>query len=198
MALPFLVEYKNFDVSDRLNWVSENMKSENGLYFHGTDENGKPNGVVWLRGVGWYAMTQVDILDSVPEGLQKEKMIKDLTLFFDSMLKHQNMYNGMWKNVLYPKTFICNKYETSGTLMMSYALLKAYKKGYVNDIKYKKAGLKAFNGTVKNKLHKELDDIYLSAHVSDKAKYYCDCNKYVSNEAKGIAPLLLVYNLLKQ
>ena len=197
MALPFLVEYKNFDVFNRMNWVSENMKNEDGLYFHGTDINGKPNNVVWLRGVGWYAMAQVDILDFMPEGTKKEKMKSDLAAFFDSMIKKQNKYNGMWKNVLYPKTFICNKYETSGTLMMSYALIKAYKKGYVSDKKYEKAGLKAFNGTVKNKLHKELNDIYLSAHVSDKANYYCDCNKYVSNEAKGIAPLILVYNLLK-
>lgn len=195
MALPFLVEYKNFDISDRLNWVNDNMKTENGLYFHGADENGKPNGVVWLRGVGWYAMTQVDILDSIPEGLQKEKMKYDLTLFFDSMLKHQNIYNGMWKNVLYPRTFICNKYETSGTLMMSYALLKAYRKGYVNNIKYKKAGLKAFNGVITNKLNNilKLKDIYISAHVSDNTKHYCNCRKYVTNEAKGIAPLILTY-----
>ena len=82
--------------------------------------------------------------------------------------------------------------------MLSYAFLKAYKKGYITEEKYYNAGLKAFNGTVISKLTNNLKDIYLSSSVSDDSRDYLYCRKYVKDEAKGIAPLILIYSLLRE
>ena len=133
-------------------------------------------------------------------------MIEQLTTFFDAMLAVQDK-NGMWKNVLYydHENFhywgvfnnSCNKYETSGSLMMAYALMKAYSKGYVTDQKYATAGILAFNGTIHKYLHQGLngqyilENIYRSTGASTNIYYYTDCNGYLENEAKGIAPLIL-------
>ena len=212
MALPFELEFEKFvikkitpktadSIFERLNWVSSNLKNEEGLYYHGCENDGKTvNGIVWLRGAGWYAMAQVDILELFPEGEHKEILKKQLMNFFDSMLKYQNENNGMWQNVLYPenKNIQCNYFETSGSSMMAYALMSAYINDLVTDEKYAYAGLKAFNGVVENNLIREkffsdyeLKDIYKVAIVFDDIEKYTKCSYYVKNDAKGSAPLIL-------
>jgi unsaturated rhamnogalacturonyl hydrolase len=110
----------------------------------------------------------------------------------------------MWKNVIYPnKKLKCNYYETSGTAMMSYALLKAYNQKILTDEKYLNAGLKAFNGVVESKLKEKwnskfiLKDIYFATNVKKDPQYYCNCRLYVQNDTKGIASLILASTEVK-
>ena len=224
MAQPFVLEYekeanrlglkhKNNDskniVFNRLNWVHNNMANKLDFYDHVVSNDGKEtNHVSWLRAIGWYAMAQVDILDSLPEGENKEVMKIQLKNFFDPMIKKQSKTNGMWKNVVYSHTgkeFMnifemghnCNYYETSGSAMMAYALMKSYNEGYLTDKKYAYAGLKAFNGIVSNNLKQtdkhrySLSNIYRSTGASSQISYYKSCRGYLFDEAKGVAPLIL-------
>ena len=209
MALPFIARYKHDsatynEVFNRMNWVSNNMALKNGLYSHGAKIDGIKNNVVWLRGAGWYALTQIELLDILPESKNKEIMKTQLVKFFDSMLKYQDKKTGMWKNVIFPKYYNkCNRFETSGTLMMAYSLLEAYNKGYVKDKKYLNAGLRAYNGVIDHHLKKthgykyRLKNIYITSNVKNFPKDYCKCYNYVTNEAKGIAPLIMSTKAIK-
>ena len=226
MALPFILEYENFyhkpnfersneTIFKRMNWVSHSMVNRAGLYDHVISYDGNTtNGISWLRAIGWYAMAQVDIIENMPEGKYKEIMINQLKVFFDNMLKKQNYFNGMWRNVVYThdkKEFLnnfhngknCNYYETSGSAMMAYALLKAYNNNYVNDKKYAFAGIKSFNGIVSNNLIEHegklsLKNIYRSTGASDNIQYYKACSGYLEDEAKGIAPLIMASSEVKK
>lgn len=197
MALPFILKHdKNYnEISKRLDWVNKNMRLSNGLYSHGADFEGNPNNIVWLRGVCWYGMLQMEILDISEDEVFREKIKKQLNEFLDGMLKYQDYKTGMWRNVIYPKVYKCNKFETSGTLMMAYLLLKAYSKGYVTDKKYLYAGMRAYNGVMYNNFSEKnirhLNNIYLSSNVKNNPQEYCVCEKYISDEAKGFAPLIL-------
>lgn len=215
MSLPFLLEYdKAFfnqikpgtanDIFNKLNWVSENLLKDVGLYNHGCKSDGKTmNGIVWLRGVGWYAMAQVDIINMFPKGPQKEILKQQLKRFFDGMLPYQDMDTGLWYNIIYPENqnVECNYLEASGSAMMAYALLSAYIEGFVQDEKYAYAGLKAFNGVVENKLkmydfNYNLTDIYKSAIINEDAESYCKCENFIKNDSKGSAPLILASTIV--
>lgn len=212
MSLPFLMEYDRLfngpddklkfsdEIFDRLNWVSENLINDVGLYNHGCYDDGKTmNNIVWLRGVGWYAMAQVDILSMFPKGPKKEILKNQLARFLDGMLAYQDEETGLWYNVVYPTTASdteCNYLESSGSAMMAYALMTAYNEGFVDDEKYAYAGLKAFNGVVDNKLKLfdlkySLTDIYRASIVHNDVDSYCYCDRYVDHDPKGSAPLIL-------
>ena len=213
MALPFLALIANYASSDkvfdrikpqeiyntifdRMDWVAAHLKDEQtGLYYHGADKYGRPNGVVWLRGVGYYAMTQIDLMELLPDGKRKEKLKQDLLRFLEAMLQKQDIQTGLWRNVVNaPNNLPDNRFETSGSAMMAYTLLKTYNDGITTDTKYLQAGLKAFQGIMSNKLHRrvkgyQVEDIYKSSSVFADPAHYCLKEKYMQNEAKGIAPL---------
>lgn len=214
MSLPFLALIANhaaeapfhsvnskkvFDsIFERMEWVAYHLKDEKtGLYYHGADRKGQPNGVVWLRGAGYYAMTQADLIELLPEGKRKEKLKMNLLSFLDAMLQKQDGTTGLWRNVVnYSSELPENRFETSGSAMMSYALLKTYNDGIATDEKYLQAGIKAFKGIMGNKFHKSIwgyynvKDIYRSSSVFTDPARYCIKGKYVTNEAKGLAPLI--------
>lgn len=218
MSLPFWIEYEHYlygtttkkttdEIFKRLDWLYKNLRTNNGLYYHGCQSDGKSNnGYVWTRGLGWFAMGQVDVLKLYPEGEKKEILKQHLKELFDSMIAEQDKETGLWYNMLYPKdiNFGCNKLETSGSSMMAYSMMSAYLNDLVTDKKYAFAGLKAFNGVVENNLHNsflhghQLDNIYKVAIIYDgeDAKRYYDCSLYVTDDPKGSAPLILASTLV--
>ena len=213
MTLPFLALMANQATADkdfeqinpqeiyntifnRMDWVATHLKDkQTGLYYHGADIHGHPNGVVWLRGAGYYAMTQIDLLALLPDGKRKEKLKQDLLLFLDAMLQKQDSKTGLWRNVVNaPDNLPNNIFETSGSAMMAYTLLKTYNDGITTDTKYLEAGLKAFQGIMSHKVHQRIggytvQDIYQSSSVFPNPAQYSLKEKYVKNEAKGLAPL---------
>ena len=226
MALPFLMEYANalddglltnssvtstqiYDtINSRLNWVAENMyDGETGtntqLYHHGWNgSNG--NGVFWGRGIGWYAVALVDIIDMMPDSYRTQ-LTANLTKLFEGMLKWQDTESGMWYNVVnkdgtlfYTKTnddgtttTTYNELETSVSSMMAYAMMKAYREGWV-DAKYYEAGLRALNGIMENKVNSSgaIEDTYKSSSVFTSETEYLK-NGYTTNEAKGVGALIM-------
>lgn len=215
MAQPFLMEcsskYKMLGIEKeeadkirssvfrQMEWTAENMKDKFGLYNHGVDYHGKLNRVVWLRAVGWYAMAQVDVIELMPEGSEKEKMKERLVPFFDAMLRYRDKKTHLWFNVINIPGVKNNRTETSGSAMMAYALLKAYNNGYVTDTKYKEAGLETFNSLAKNKIRRYafkyiLKDTYSHSNVKSNYNDYCKKELYKNNEAKGLSALILAAN----
>lgn len=184
-------------VYTRFSWVAEKMyDNTTGLYHHGWNVSGnKGNGHFWGRGIGWYAMALVDVIDMMPADYQ-ELMKPYLTKLFDGMLKYQDVDTGMWYNVVNRASDLSkNILETSVSSMMAYSLMKAYNKGYVTDSKYGQAGLAAFNGVVANKVSESegsyaVKDTYLKSGVGTTDEYYT-ANGYTVDEAKGTGALIM-------
>ena len=184
-------------VYNRFAWVAENMyDSTTGLYHHGWNvSKNTGNEHFWGRGIGWYAVALVDVIDMMPATYQTQ-MTPYLTKLFDGMLNYQDADTGMWYNVVNRRTDLGkNILETSVSSMMAYSLMKAYNKGYVADAKYGKAGLAAFNGVVSNKVTGSegsyaVKDTYLKSGVGTTDSYYTG-NGYTVDEAKGTGALIM-------
>lgn len=212
MALPFLMEYANAlddgkltnstvtaeeiysTITSRISWVASNMRdSETGLYHHGWNGS-KGNGQFWGRGIGWYAVALVDIIDMMPAGSNKNTLIGYLDELYDGMLAYQDADTGMWYNVVnYDDTLTDgngNRLETSVSAMMAYSMMKAYNEGWVDE-KYYAAGLRALNGVVKNKMQSgSVVDTYKSSSVYETPAQYVT-NDYTTDEAKGVGALIM-------
>ena len=120
------------EVYNRFAWVAETMYDETtGLYHHGWNPSANTgNGHFWGRGIGWYAVALVDVIEMMPAEYQSQ-MMPYLTKLFDGMLKYQDEESGMWYNVVNNSELSGNRLETSVSAMMAYALMKAYNNGYV-------------------------------------------------------------------
>ncbi|MBO1514992.1 glycoside hydrolase family 88/105 protein [Metabacillus bambusae] len=226
MGQPFYVQYiKEFkekkDYSDILQQFRNVRKflfdEKTQLYAHAYDESremfwcDKKTGRsphVWGRAVGWYVMALVDILEILEgeEGISEElKSLLEETV--DGMLKYQHD-NGMWYQVVDHIGEEGNYLETSGTSMLSYAILKGVRLGYLPK-KYKDKGVAAFEGTVKRYIREENGEVLLggicrsaglgtnpdTGIVRDGSyEYYVYREKVVENNGHGVAPLLMAYN----
>lgn len=161
---------------------------------------------VWLRGQAWYAMALADSIELMEKGKNRDTLILIYKELMDSLIKYQDE-NGMWRQVIDGENSEANYFETSGSAGIAYALMKGYNLNILPR-EYYEAGLKAFNGVVDNKLSAEknsgtttytLVDICKVAGLDDSSRdgsysYYITGTEKVSNDAKGIAPLLLAYS----
>lgn len=130
--------------------------SETGLYFHGWDESrnqkwaNKETGLsenFWSRGMGWYGMALVDVLDFLPENHQgRARIIKYLNQYAEAIVKYQDK-SGTWFQVLNLPEREGNYLEATGTSMFTYTLAKGVNKGYLPNTYLENAN-KAFQGTL--------------------------------------------------
>ncbi len=223
MGQPFYMQYeveyndcKNCkDSYDQFLNVYKNMRDpKTGLYYHGYDCSRKAfwcdkvTGLsrnFWLRALGWYAMALIDTISVMPEDMAEEKaqlshIYKEL---IDSMLKYQSD-NGMWYQVVNLGGIPGNYLETSGSSIFAYAIMKSVRMGILDE-SYFKYGEKAFNGVCEKYLSEkdgelQLDGICLVAGLGpenntrrDGTFGYYMSEPIVSNDAKGVGPLVLAY-----
>ncbi len=192
---------------------------ETGLYYHGYDSSrlsfwcDKETGLsknFWLRALGWYSMALVDTISVMPDHMENEKaqLAKNYKELIDSMLKYQ-ADNGMWYQVVnradeVDKNGKKNYLETSGSSIFAFSIMKACRMGILEE-SYFQYGEKAFNGVCDMYLSEkdgelQLDGICLVAGLGPQGntrrdgtlEYYLD-EPIVSNDAKGVAPLVLAY-----
>lgn len=165
----------------------------------------------WSRGLGWYCMALVDVLDFIPaEACYDSYRTRLLTLaqrLVEPVMRVQDPQTRLWYQVLDQGGRKKNYTESSGTAMFSYFLMKMARKGYVDDPAVKEAGLAGFEGLVAHKVRSEADgelhliDICRGAGVG---KYYADCpfrdgsyayyterEPIVWDNLQGVGPFLL-------
>ena len=128
---------------------------ETGLYYHGWDESkeqkwaNKDTGLsqnFWSRGMGWYGMALVDVLDYLPENYEgRERLIKYLNQYAEAIVKYQDEKTGTWYQVLNLPEREGNYLEATGTSMFTYTLAKGVNKGYLTK-QYLDNANKAFEG----------------------------------------------------
>ena len=115
----------------------------------------------WGRAQGWYTMALIEVLDALPESYARRSEVIDLlTKDFDAILKWQDKQSGVWYQVMDSPGREGNYLESTCSAMFTYALLKAYRKGYVGT-KYRDAGIKAYKGII-NKFIKVNEDKTIS------------------------------------
>ena len=183
--------------------------TQTGLYYHAWDEakqqvwadpdtGRSPH--VWARGLGWYAMALVDILDIIPvENTALREPLLTITLeLAESLVKTQDE-TGTWVQVMDMPGEPGNYPEASGSAMFTYFLAKGINKGYLPDT-YRPAAEKAYRGLVGKFVlidaHGEfhLTNICATAGLGygrDGSYRYYMSEKVVKNDPKGLAPAIM-------
>ncbi|MDE7456279.1 MAG: glycoside hydrolase family 88 protein [Prevotella sp.] len=102
----------------------------------------------WGRAQGWYTMALIEVLDALPENYARRSEVIDLLVKdFDAILRWQDKESGVWYQVMDSPGKEGNYLESTCSAMFTYALLKAYRKGYVGE-KYRDAGIRAYKGMI--------------------------------------------------
>lgn len=223
MALPFYMEYeKRFDAQKDCEDICRQIANveirmrdpKTGLYYHGYDASRKmywadpdtgcsPN--FWLRAEGWFILGLVDVLEimkNLPMGAESVHLQHMLLDLAKALSKYQDP-SGLWYQLIALPELAGNYLETSGTALISAALLKAVRLGFLPE-SFRAVGEKAFYGIVDHRLTKNADGtpcvtgICLvgglggEQHRDGSAAYYLS-EPVVQNDAKGVGPLLLAY-----
>lgn len=225
MALPFYMEYeKRFDAQKDCEDICRQIANveirmrdpKTGLYYHGYDASRKmywadpdtgcsPN--FWLRAEGWFILGLVDVLEimkDLPMGAESVHLQHMLLDLAKALSKYQDP-SGLWYQLIALPELAGNYLETSGTALISAALLKAVRLGFLPE-SFRAVGEKAFYGIVDHRLTKNADGtpcvtgICLvgglggEQHRDGSAAYYLS-EPVVQNDAKGVGPLLLATGL---
>ena len=104
----------------------------------------------WGRAQGWYTMALIEVLDALPEDYARRSEVIDLLRKdLDAILKWQDKKTGVWYQVMDSPGRESNYLESTCSAMFTYALLKAYRKGYVG-AQYRDAGIRAYKGIINN------------------------------------------------
>ena len=103
----------------------------------------------WGRAQGWFTMALIEVLDALPEDYaRRQEVINLLQKDLDAIVKWQDHQTGLWYQVMDSPGREGNYLESTCSSMFAYALLKAYRKGYVG-AKYRDAGIKAYRGIIR-------------------------------------------------
>ena len=135
------------------------LDPKTGLNRHAYDENrnmfwaDKETGLsqhCWGRAQGWFTMALIEVLDAVPEDYARRgELIELLQKDLDAVIKWQDKKSGVWYQVMDSPKREGNYLESTCSAMFAYALLKAARKGYV-DNSYREAGIRAYKGILDN------------------------------------------------
>lgn len=84
----------------------------------------------WGRGLGWYVMGMVDVLEYLPEGSDRDQVVKILQdIYLVTLPKYQDHKTKMWYQVLDCPRRKGNYLESTGSIMFVYGFLKGIKLG---------------------------------------------------------------------
>ncbi|MBQ8814780.1 MAG: glycoside hydrolase family 88 protein [Lachnospiraceae bacterium] len=184
----------------------ENMKDEkSGLLVHGWEETGTigwanpktgKSQEVWGRAMGWYVTALVDILDYIPEECEKrQKLIAIEKELLETLVKYQDE-SGRWYQVVDKGGQEGNWLENSCSCLITYALAKAVKKGYLEP-EYYEAARKGYEGVIDSLYYDEegllqIGDICVGTCIDDgDYQHYINRGKAV-NDLHGSGAFVLM------
>jgi unsaturated rhamnogalacturonyl hydrolase len=225
MGAPFLAQYASTfdekaafdDVVRQFVLMEKHARDpKTGLLYHGFDESRQQkwadpetghSPAFWGRAMGWYAMALVDALDFIPETHPgRAELIAILGRLSEAVTGYQNSERQVWYQVVDQGGRAGNYLEASVSCMLSYALQKAGRLGYV-DREMLEAGRRAYQGILEEFVHVDekglvnLDRVCQVAGLGgDPGKdgryrdgtfeYYVN-ERICSNDPKGVGPFIL-------
>ena len=221
MYAPFYARYANYtgrteifdEIAAQYRFINQNMKDKKtGLLFHGIDTTiffdraeGTSNGVFWadkktgnsrsfwLRSMGWYVVSLVDVIEYVPDSKKevKKELEKYLADTMKALMKYQDKDTKMFWQVVDQgnKSFkikrsyfeglgnmeveldkngfaeVKNYVEASGSAMIAYVCMKGARMGSLKKT-YGEKGKEIFEGIYRHSYDRstrELKDICITA-----------------------------------
>lgn len=180
-----------------------------GLYFHAWDEAkvqdwaNADTGLsrhFWGRGVGWYAMALVDILDFIPETRTdlRDPLIEIVNELAAALVAHQDA-SGVWYQVMNMPSASGNFREASASSMFVYFLARAVERRYLPDT-YREAALEGYRGLLNEFVTIRTDGTLDVTNICavgglgsgrDGSFAYYMSEEVVSNDPKGLAPFIM-------
>lgn len=92
---------------------------------------------VWSRGMGWYMMALVDILEYLPKNHARYAAMKTaLQNLCEGLKTYQDANTGLWYQVVQNPAGVNNWIETSGSGMFIYTMKKAINNGLIDSATY--------------------------------------------------------------
>jgi rhamnogalacturonyl hydrolase YesR len=168
MAAPFMAELAvTFsepalfdDVVKQVLLMEQHLRDpKTGLLYHGWDESKRQrwanpatgtSAQFWGRGVGWYAMGLVDVLDFLPEKQRKRaEVVAALQHLATAVAAVQDPERGVWWQVLDKPGAPRNYREASATAMLVYALSKGVRKGWLDAAQFGPVAERGYAGLLK-------------------------------------------------
>ncbi len=180
-----------------------------GLYYHAWDEAKKQSWAdpetgrsryFWGRGLGWYAMALVDILDVIPPGKTELRapLLAIIPELAESLVRHQDA-TGVWFQILDMPAEPGNYREASASAMFTYFLAKAINKGYLPE-SFVPAARKAYAGLVDALVSVHADGSFHLTNVvevgglgygRDGSYRYYMSERVIDNDPKGVGPAIM-------
>lgn len=223
MAQPFYMEYENRfngrrnyrDILAQFNTVREYLYDQkSGLYHHAYDEYKErkwadqetglsPN--FWLRSIGWYLMALIDTYELATEELYeyKARLGELLREALQGVLQYQDPASKLFYQLIALPEMAGNYLETSGSLMVSYAILKGCRLGALLSEKYLAAGMDIFEEITKQKLYEKDGMVHLRdtcavaglgpRHERDGSAAYYLSEPVVDDDPKGMGVFMMTY-----
>ena len=157
----------------------------------------------WSRACGWWLMALVDALDVMSDQIYEDyREIQDLLQeALNGMLKYRSSEDGLIYQVVDHEGTVGNYTESSGSLMMAYALMKGSRLKAVLPEKYEPAGREMFESVLENKMLDVGDMVKLTdicgmaglgpGEVRNGSVEYYISEPRIDNDSKGVGPLLM-------
>jgi unsaturated rhamnogalacturonyl hydrolase len=220
MAGPFLARYGvDFNDAEAIDEITHEIllvarymrDPQTGLYYHGWDESREQlwadsiTGLsknFWGRGMGWFGMALVDVLDYLPrEHEDRDEILRILRRFADAVVKVQDPVTGLWYQVLDQPQRPENYLEASASNMLIYMLAKGVRQDYLA-AEYLDVARRAYDGVISSLI--EVDDegrVNLDGTVSvgglggknqrDGSFEYYMSEPIHLNDNKGVGPFIM-------
>ena len=224
MGAPFYTRYSKMfnhpedydDITKQFMLIKEHLYDpKTGLYYHAWDESkkmfwaDKETGLsqcFWGRGLGWYAMAIVDVLEYLPKDHKDYQKLVDMFDDLAAALKnYQDKETGLWWQVLDQGGRFGNYFEGSASSMFVYSIAKAVRMGIV-DKSYYSVAKKGYDGLLKYLVIKDYNGNLNLARICRSAglggdytekvrdgsfNYYAFIEPIVPNDGKGTGPFLM-------
>jgi len=224
MGAPFYAEYASIfnepeifdDVTKQFILIYKHLRDEkSGLYYHAWDESksmfwaDKNTGLsknFWGRGMGWYFMALVDVLDYLPkEHPKRDSLILIAKGLAEALTKVQDKQTGLWWQVLDQGKREGNYLEGSASSMFVYAIAKSVRMKYI-DKKYYDIAKKGYEGIIKHLIILDSRGNYNLTRICNVAglggkykekirdgsfEYYAFIEPIVANDGKGTGPFIM-------
>lgn len=188
---------------------SQLRDSRTGLYYHAwdaakqqkwADPTTGQSRYFWGRGLGWYAMALVDMLDVIPpeKTTLRAPLLEIIPELAESLVRHQDAV-GTWYQILDRPNAPGNYREASASAMFTYFLAKAIRRGHLPE-SYIPAALKAYDGLVSEfvAIHAEgsfhltnICEVGGLGYGRDGSYRYYMSERVVDNDPKGLGPAIL-------
>ena len=138
--------------------MDDHIKDEKtGLYYHGWDPTKESEWAdpetglsanFWGRGMGWYPVAILDMLDYIPKDHPSVERLKSIVCdLLEALVKFQDKKTGMWFEVLDKIDREDNWVESSCTNLFIYSYAKAMRMGIIGK-EYEEVMKKAYQGIV--------------------------------------------------